>query len=141
MVFLNVHEILDIIDKQFGYDFEGKDKEDHLISRKTWNKYISEFFEEKTDGHMGSYEDKIKGGNRYAKYREDFVEEVIDFHESRLIKHLNSNRKTTIRHEIINTFEAFASVLYDKVDENIYNKRIPITQYNKERQDRYHNVT
>lgn len=74
---------------------------------------------------MSSYEDKIKGGNRYAKYREDFVKEVIDFRKSQLIKQFNSNRKTTIDHETI------ASALDGKVAKDIYNKRIPINQYKK----------
>lgn len=141
MDFLNIHEILDIIDKQFGYDFEGKDKDDHLISRKTWNKYVSEFFEEKTDGYMSSYEDKIKGGNRYAKYREDFVKKVIDFRKDQLIKQYNSNRKTTVDHKAIKVFETIASTLGVDVDEEVYKKKIPITQYKKQKEERYRKVT
>lgn len=143
MKFFNVNEILDIIDIQFGYDFEGKDKDDHLISNKTWNKYVREFFEEKLNEteYMSSYENKIIGGNRYAKYREDFVREVINFRENQLIKQFNSNRKTTVDHETIKAFETIASTLGATVEKDIYNKRIPISQYNKKQEERYPTMT
>ncbi|MCY7580642.1 MULTISPECIES: hypothetical protein [Bacillus] len=139
MKFLNVNEILDTIDKQFGYDFGGKERDDHLISKKTWNKYVREFFEEKIyeTEYMSSYENKIIGGNRYTKYREDFVTEVIGFRKDQIIKQFNSNRKTTVDHDTIKAFETIASALGLKVEEDIYNKRIPITQYKKKQEERY----
>lgn len=139
MNFFNVNEILDIIDKQFGYDFEEKEKNDHLISKKTWNKYVREFFEEKIyeTEYMSSYENKIIGGNRYTKYREDFVTEVIGFRKDQIIKQFNSNRKTTVDHDTIEAFETIASALGLKVEEDIYNRRIPITQYKKKQEERY----
>lgn len=138
-----VNEILDIIDKQFGYDFEGKDIDDHLISKKTWNSYVSEFFDEKISENedMSDYKNKIIGERKHTKYREDFVSEVINFRKNQLIKQFNSNRKTTVDHETIKTFETIASTLAVKVEESFYNKRIPITQYKKQKEERYPNVT
>lgn len=139
MKLLNVYEVLDIIDKQLGYDFEGKEKDDHLISNKTWNSYVREYLEVrvKDPEYMRSYEEKIIGNNRHTKYREDFVAEVITFHEKQLIKQFNSNRKTTVDHELIKSFEILASALGLKVDEKIYNKRIPLTQYMKKQERKY----
>lgn len=143
MKFLNVNEILDIIDKQFGYEFEGKDKEDHLISNKTWNKYVREFLDEKIDGNksMVDYSNKIFGEKRHTKYREDFVKEVINYRNIQLNKQFNSNRKTTVDHETIEAFETIASALDVKVAKEIYNKRIPITQYKKKQEEKFSNVT
>lgn len=146
MKLLYVSEILDIIDIKFGYEFEGKDKDDHLISNKTWTKYVNEFLEEKEDEFYKTLKEgdewkkveefiddyktgRIQGKNRFTKYREDFVREVINFRESQLIKQFNSNRKTTVDDEAINTFKTIASALGMEVDKDIYNKRIPITQY------------
>lgn len=140
-------EILTLIDKRFGYEFEGKEKDDHLISSKAWNKYYRDFFEAKEDKLYETLKhdewDKIdsliddeknrrtKSNNRYKKYREDLVEEIIAFHEKQLIDQRNGNRKTTIDHYAIKMFEHFAEVLGTKVDESIYEKRIPKTKYNK----------
>lgn len=143
MSLLNVNEILDIIDKQFGYDFEGKDADDHLISRKTWTKYVREFLDEKVrEGKdMAEYQNKIVSWNRYRKYHESFVAEVINFRKSQIKKQFNSNRKTTVDHEAIKAFQTIASTLGVEVEEEIYKKRIPITQYKKQKEERYRNVT
>lgn len=45
------------------------------------------------DHIMSSYENKIIGGNRYTKYQEDFVKEVINYRKNQLKKQFNSNRK------------------------------------------------
>src|SRR5699024_6792864 len=74
----------------------GKDNDDHLISRKTWNKYVTEFFNEKIDQNvdMTIYNDKIIGERRHTKYHKSFVKEVIDNKHEQLVKQYNSNRKT-----------------------------------------------
>lgn len=143
MELLNVNEVLDIIDKQYGYDFEGKDKDDHLIGKKTWNKYVKEFFDKKIkeNGDISCYENKIIGETRHTKYQRDFINEVISFQERQLIKQFNSNRKTTVDNENIKVFETIASTLGVKVEQDIYNKRIPITQYRKKQEERYPNIT
>lgn len=151
MKYLYVSEILDIIDKQFGYDFEGKDNDDHLISNKTWIKYVGEFLEniedefyetykkddewEKIKEFMEDYKaSRIQGKNRFKKYREDLVIEIINFRKSQLINQFNSNRKTTLDYQAIEIFEYIASVLGMEVDKDIYNNRIPITQYKRKRE-------
>lgn len=150
--YYNKEEILTLIDKRFGYEFEGKEKDDHLISPKAWNKYYRDFFEAKEDKLYGTLKhdewDKIdsliddeknrrtKSNNRYKKYREDLVEDIIAFREKQLIDQRNGNRKTTIDHHAIKMFEHFAEVLGTKVDENIYKKRIPKTKYNKMKNER-----
>jgi len=47
--YYEIEEVLTLIDKQFDYEFEGQEKDDHLISSKTWNKYFREFFEAEED--------------------------------------------------------------------------------------------
>jgi len=131
--YLKINEILDKIDEEFGYNFLGKDNDDHLISRKTWNKYVTEFFNEKIDQNvdMTIYNDKIIGERRHTKYHKSFVKEVIDNKHEQLVKQYNSNRKTMIDTKTIQMFEKFASVLNVEVDNKIYNKRIPITKFKK----------
>ena len=143
MEYLNVNEVLDVIDKQFGYDFENKDKDDHLISKKTWNKYVREFCKNKINQtqYVKSLENQIIGAYKHTKYREDFVKKVIEFREKQLIKQFNSNRKTTINYARIKAIETIASALDIEVEEDIYNSRIPITQYEKDQEGKYPNIT
>lgn len=138
MRYLKVRKVLDIIDKQFGYDFEGKEEDDHLIGKKTWNSYVRAYLLEKVNDleYMRSYEDKIIGDNRHTEYQEDFVNEVIKFRKTQLIKQFNSNRKTTIDHEAIKAFETIASALDVKYDADV-KKRIPITQYKQKQEGRF----
>lgn len=124
--YLNVNEVLDIIDNKSGYNFKGKDKDDHLITRKTWNKYVREFKQEKKFN-----DEMIKGSKRYTKYRYDFVEKIIDYRETLLKQQYNSSRKTTINYEKIATYEMIAEATGTKVDKSIYKEKIPITQYKK----------
>lgn len=150
--YYKIEEILTLIDKRFEYEFEGKEKDDHLISSKTWNKYFREFFEAEEDRLYETLKhnewDKIdslineekkrrtKSDNRHKKYRADLVDEIIKFHEKQLIEQRNGNRKTTIDHHTIQIFENFAEVLGTKVDKSIYEKRIPKTKYNKMKNQR-----
>jgi len=48
-----------------------------------------------------------------------------------LVKQINGNRKMTIDHHAIKTFENFAEILDLKVDPSIYEKKIPKTKYIK----------
>lgn len=150
--YYEIGEILTIIDKRFGYEFEGKDEDDHLIASETWNKYFREFFEAEEDRLYETLNhdewDKIdsiiedkrnrrtRNRNKYKKYREDLVEEIISFREENLVKQFNSNRKMTIDHHAIKIFENFAEILDLKVDPSIYEKKIPKTKYFKMKNER-----
>lgn len=137
---------------RFGYDFEGKKKDDHLIASETWNKYFREFFEGEEDRLYETlkYDDwhkidsiiedkknrRTRNRNKHKKYREDLVEEIIAFREENLLNQINGNRKMTIDHHAIQTFENFAEILDLKFDPSIYKKKIPKTKYLKMKNER-----
>lgn len=143
--YYKVNEILKMINKQFGYVFEGQAEGDNLINSKTWNKYFREFFEDLEDklidelkgDELENLDDIIteakrsrtRSSKRYQEYREDLVAEIIEFRKEQLIKHFNSNRITIIDHDAIKMFENFAEVLGVKVDESIYHAKIFKSKY------------
>ncbi|KOS62136.1 hypothetical protein [Lysinibacillus sp. FJAT-14222] len=64
------------------------------------------------------------------------MEEIISFRKENLVKQINGNRKMTIDHHAIKTFENYAEILDLKVDPSIYEKKIPKTKYIKMKNER-----
>lgn len=54
---------------------------------------------------------RVKSGNRYKRYREDLVNDIIDFNIEKLIKHLNSGRIVELEVDPMESFIALAKVL------------------------------
>ncbi|MFK3988367.1 hypothetical protein [Exiguobacterium mexicanum] len=115
---LNINEVLDMIDKRFGYEFSGKDKTEHLISRQTWTSYVIDYLD------INQCSSSIEGERRHTRYPLEIVEAVISFKEELLIKQLNSNRKTIKNKRKISMEEAFAAIAGEEVDPKIYAEKI-----------------
>lgn len=143
MKYYSVEEILEEIDSRFAYDFEGRKKDQNLITKKTWNKYHDMYFEDLEDkwiktlpeDELDNLDDmiekekqrRVKSGNRYKKYREDLVNDIIDFNIEKLIKHLNSGRTVELEVDPRESFIDLAKVLNVRFDRG-YGR----TQYFKE---------
>ncbi|WP_062196912.1 hypothetical protein [Massilibacterium senegalense] len=142
-IYLSKNEILDLIDYKFNYTFEGKDKNDHLISEETWRSYVKQFYDKKEDEgkDISIYYKKLRGGNKNRTYRLDFVEEIIEFRSVQLNNQYNSNRKTMIDYDWINLNKALMGWSDDEVPKSIYDKRVIITEYELRKENRFSEIT
>lgn len=129
--FLNIEEIRNLIDERFNYTFEGKDENDHLISRETWHSYITNFFEKLEDEgkDWSGYTDKWVGARKNRRYPINFVEEIIEFNSELLKKQYNSNRKTMIDKDWVNFNKALMGWSDTEIPKSVYEKRVIITEY------------
>lgn len=141
--YLNSSEILDLIDYKFNYRFEGKDKDDHLITSDTWRSYVKQFYDKKEDDgkDISVYYEKLRGGNKNRTYQLDFVEEIIEFRSEQLKKQFNSNRKTMIDKDWVNLNKVLMGWTDDEVPESIYDKRVIITEHEHRKESRFHEIT
>ncbi|MFB7036602.1 hypothetical protein ACFCVS_19095 [Bacillus altitudinis] len=142
-IYLNKNEILDLIDYRFNYTFEGKDKNDHLISEETWRSYVKQFYDKKEDEgkDISIYDKKLRGGNKNRTYRLDFVEEIIEFRSVQLNNQFNSNRKTIIDYDWVNLNKALMGWSDDEVPKSIYDKRVIITEYELKKENKFPEIT
>lgn len=140
-IFLNINEILNLIDERFNYTFEGKKPDDHLIRNETWHKYVDRFFRGINVEDEIVYRDKWKGARKNKRYPSDFVEEVIEFSSELLIKQYNSNRKTMIDIDWVNLNKALMGWKDDEVPKSVYEKRVIITEYQSREKNRYPKIT
>lgn len=140
MKYYSVDEILEEINIRFGYEFEGREQGDNLITRKTWNKYFERFFEgledelyaalnvdelDEIDNMISEAKSsRVKNKNKHKKYREDLVNEIIQFNSKRLTKQLNSQRVLITNTSMIKAYEALAKAETKKVDNSIYDMKI-----------------
>lgn len=134
MEYLNIREIMTYIDDKYDYIFKGKSENDNLISKKTWNKYVSEYLEIENENE--AIVDEIIGGGKGTKYKKDFVEKIIKRNHEFLKKQRWSNRKTVPDLKEYKIYKML-DVKEENIPDKVKNKRMIKTQFNLIEESRY----